>query len=150
MSTPRTRPWLLIAACVAATTALAHSGVKNQGVMDRMNAMVSSKKAVETLVAMIEGKTAFDADVAATARAALIANTKATPELFREPHSDPKSEALPVIWTDWAGFEAKNADALRAAEALDTATLPGLHQSLVALGAKCLACHETYRKMPKE
>lgn len=128
-----------------ASAALAHSGVKSAEVMARMESMLSSKKAIERLVAMVDGSAPFDRASAKIARDALIQNTKATPRLFRDPHRDAKSEALPLIWQDWAGFESKNREALRAARALNVKTRAKLQPTLLALGTKCVACHDHYR-----
>ena len=145
--TPIARPTLVVSLCLAlATAALAHSGVRNHAVMTRMEAMLSSKKAIERLVAMVKGQSAFDAAAADTAQQALMAHMKATPDLFRDPQSDPKSEALPLIWDTWADFERKSNSAYLAVAALDTQSLEGLRGTLLRVGNTCLDCHQTYRK----
>lgn len=66
--TPIARPALVVCLCLAlATTALAHSGVRNHAVMMRIEAMPSSETAIERLVAMVKGQSAFDATAANTA-----------------------------------------------------------------------------------
>jgi cytochrome c556 len=67
--------------------------------------------------------------------------------------ADPKSAALPLIWTDAAGFATK-------AKALDTAAgqlnavaqggdAAGVPAAFKAVGAACHGCHETYQAKDK-
>mgnify|MGYP001829162567 CR=1 FL=1 len=53
---------------LAASAALAHQGVKNPAVMERMEGMTDQAAAMKTLGQMATGKTAFDAAAAAAAR----------------------------------------------------------------------------------
>ena len=63
--------------------------------------------------------------------------------------SDKDTKALPVVWTDWAGFQAasKNADA--AFDKLATAAGSGDQAQLAAAfadaGKACGACHDKFR-----
>jgi len=142
-----TRPAVLISLCLAlATTAFAHSGVRNHAVMMRMEAMLSSKKAIDRLVSMVKGQTAFDAASAGVAQQALMTQMKATPDLFREKQTDPKSEARPLIWDNWQDFERKSNSAYLATAALDTQSLEALRSTLLNLGISCLDCHQVYRE----
>ena len=65
------------------------------------------------------------------------------------PESGEKTRALPVIWTDAAGFAKANADFVRAAAALDGAAQRGdaaaLAGARTALGGACKGCHDKYR-----
>ena len=59
-----------------------------------------------------------------------------------------ETEALPVIWTDRAGFEEKFAGLQKAAEGIPQAVVGGqgnVVPVVQALGASCKACHDTYR-----
>jgi cytochrome c556 len=67
--------------------------------------------------------------------------------------ADPKSAALPAVWTDWGGFQTK-AKALSdaaakfdaVAQAGDKAAVgPAFHE----VGAACKGCHETYKAKDK-
>lgn len=142
------RPILAIAAfclATAATAVLAHSGVKNKAVMARMTAMGEIKDAVATLGDMAKGVAPYEANTAKAARDRLIVLAKTAPALFETPASDPKSEALPVIWENWADFSAK-ADAMtQAAQTIDTSSRGAIGASLGRVGAACSGCHETYR-----
>lgn len=61
-----------------------------------------------------------------------------------------ETKALPVIWTDWAGFEKanKNAEmaAMRLVEATKGSDPAALAASFNAYGATCDACHDIYHK----
>ena len=108
--------------------------------------MLNSKKAIERLVAMVKGQSAFDATADNTAQQALKTHMKDIPDLFHDPQSDPKSEALPLIWETWGDFERKGNNAYLAVSALDTQSLEGLRGTLLRVGNTCLDCHQTCRK----
>jgi len=62
--------------------------------------------------------------------------------------TDPKSEALPEIWTSFADFTAK-AEAMeqvaaRGAELVDTREALG--ETVRELSGTCLSCHKLYRE----
>lgn len=129
----------------AGTAALAHSGVKNKTVLARMDGMKTLAENIKVLGNMAKGKTTFDATRAAAAKATLRDQAARVTAAFEAPETDPKSEALPVIWSDWDGFVA-GAEALEAAiAALDTGSLEGLRDGLGAVGQSCSGCHEGYR-----
>ncbi|WP_147126745.1 c-type cytochrome [Shimia ponticola] len=139
---------LLTPVCIAlaATTAVAHQGVKNPDVMARMNSMTSAKDAFREVLLMASEKAPFDAVKAAAARDILIRSGQDTPSLFANGATDPKSEALPVIWTQFDDFTAKAQSFTAAAIALDPTSLAGLKAGMPAVGEGCRACHFTYRK----
>ena len=142
----KTQAVTMIGAIAIATAALAHEGVKDPGVKARMDTMSRVGAATGVLGDMAKGKTAFDATQAEAARASLVAAFKEVPEVFAEPHQDPKSEALPVIWEQFDDFLAKNTEAIAAGEAMTLASLDDLRGSMGALGASCGSCHKAYRK----
>ena len=136
----------LIAAATLATAALAHSGVKNPGVLARMDTMKSVGAGAGTLGDMAKGKIDFDPAKAEAARAQIIAALNQVPETFKEPHTDPKSEALPVIWEEFDSFLDKNSDAIAAVESMDLGDLDLLRGSMRALGGGCSGCHKAYKE----
>ncbi|WP_299922877.1 cytochrome c [uncultured Pelagimonas sp.] len=127
------------------TAALAHGGVKNQAVMERMTLMTDIKEAMAVLGNMAKGKTPHDAAQAEKARNALAKHAAQIPELFETPASDPKSEARPDIWLDWPDFMAKAGAMEEAAKALDPTNLEALRAGMGALGGSCSGCHKPYR-----
>lgn len=130
---------------LGAGAALAHSGVKNKVVLDRMDGMKALAESVGVLVGMAKGERSFDAGRAAEARDALARQAARVTEQFAARESDPKSEALPVIWSDWDGF-VREAEALEAAvAALETGSLDAVRAGLGAVGKGCSGCHERFR-----
>ncbi len=134
---------VILTACVFATVAVAHSGVKNPAVRERMDLMKSSQDAMDMLVRMAKGEAEFDPGFAGQARQTLILNIKDIPLHFRNLEQDLKSDALPVIWENWADFEAKSTKALDVAVSSDVSTFPKLREGVLALGGQCLSCHRT-------
>ncbi len=130
-----------------ATVAVAHSGVKDPTVMARMNGMTDLGRASKTLGEMMQGKTAFDAGAAQAAAAELATQAALIPDRFRDPATDPKSEALPIIWEQFDDFLAIAARMKVAAEsAQGITTLDDLNAAFAAIGQTCRDCHRTYRK----
>ena len=71
------------------------------------------------------------------------------PSLFPAGTDLPASKALPEVWSDRAGFEARAAAYDAAAQALAEAAQSGDRAAFLTrwgeLGAACSACHDTYR-----
>lgn len=137
----------LTGVCVAllATTAIGHEGVKNAAVKSRMDLMQEIRAAIGVLGGMAQGKTAFDAQDAARAKATLSETATRIAPAFQANEMDPKSESSPEIWQNWQDFVAK-ADAMQdAASALETDTLDDLRAGIGRLGGTCSACHKAYR-----
>lgn len=128
-----------------ATAALAHDGVKNPTVKARMMLMGEVKDATGIIVAMAKGEAPFDATQAQAARTALVKAARQVPGAFGAPETDPKSEALPVIWEDWKGFVDQADRFSAAATAMDVTSLDTLRAGVGPLGKSCGSCHETYR-----
>ena len=135
-------------AAVAATTALAHQGVKNPAVKARMDGMSAIAQNMKTLGQMVKGATAFDAENARAAARAIAEHASATPELFEAEETDPKSEARPEIWANFADFTEKASRLERTAQELSVSIKApaDLKAAMNALGADCKSCHSTYRQ----
>lgn len=106
-----------------------------------------------TLAGMAKGDVAYD-----EAQAVLAAtNINALSQYFVPMHFidgtsnadlGADTQALPVIWTDRAGFEEKFAGLQKAADGIPEAVKGGQDKVgpvVQALGAACKACHDTYR-----
>lgn len=130
-----------------ATAALAHQNVKNPAVKARMDAMSAIGDHMKVLGAMAKGQVAFDVDAARGAAAGIAAQASRVPALFEAPESDPKSEALPAIWDNYADFTAKAENMGNAARAFANSigTEADLRAAMQSLGATCAACHKPYR-----
>lgn len=125
---------------------LGHSGVKNAAVKARMDGMGAIADQTKILGGMAKGALPFDPAKAQAAARAITAEAGRIPALFEAAESDPKSEALPVIWENWDDFQAKADGLARAAEAMDgVGTLEALRAAMPGLGQSCKACHRDYR-----
>ncbi|MFD3191217.1 c-type cytochrome [Sedimentitalea sp. HM32M-2] len=132
----------------AATAALAHQGVKNPAVMQRMDAMRIIADNTKALGAMAKGERAFEAAVARQAAAAIASGADRMPALFRAPEDDPKSEARPAIWQQFDDFTDRAQQLSIAADraARGIASPADLGPALVAIGGACKSCHTVYRE----
>lgn len=140
-------PITLAALCVS-TLAVAHTGVQNAAVMARMESMKITQDNTKILGAMTKGDLTFDAATARAAADRIATEAARTVTLFTPRETDPKSEALPLIWDQFDDFTDKS-DALQAvAEALSASleTEEQLRAGFGRIGAACKACHEVYRE----
>lgn len=128
--------------------AWAHGGVQNPAVLARMDAMTLTAKAMEVIADMAKGKIAFDATTARAAAADVARHSAQTVALFEQPETDPKTEALPVIWERFDDFtsKARETEAIATTLAATLETPEDLRAGLMQLGASCKACHRDYRK----
>lgn len=140
---------------LGAAGAFAHGGATGI-VKERMDAMERIGAAVKSVGEMLRGKAKFDAGAIEAAAIEIRAHAGAKMTgLFPEGSLDHPSEASPMIWQDWAGFEVKADDLAEKAGQLATvaaadaaSTSEGKQAIAAAFGAvagTCKACHETYR-----
>lgn len=94
-----------IVASLAAVSAFAHGGATGV-VKQRMEAMGAIKDAMKVLTPMMQGKTAYDANLV-NQQAEVIGKHagEALTSLFPEGSLDKPTEARPEIWKDWADFK---------------------------------------------
>ncbi|MGB0661823.1 MAG: c-type cytochrome [Mangrovicoccus sp.] len=139
---------LVIIGILTAGTAFAHSGVKNADVLARMEGMKQIGSAMKTLGMMVKGQTGFDASLANEALNAITAEAQKIPELFETPATDPKSEALPVIWDEFEDFTAKARDLEKLAGKLagSIESKSELETAMQQIGQSCKSCHSDYRQ----
>ena len=103
------------------------------------------------LVAMARGDLAYDAERAARHAEMLQGLPAYLPELFIEGSSNAErndTRALPVIWSDHAGFVEKHEGLLAEIDALVAVAGDGhgaLAPQVAATGQACSACHDNYR-----
>jgi len=136
---------IAIVLCVFAGVAVAHDGVMNPKVKARMDTMVVLKDNIQLLGKMANGAIAFDAALAAQAREKLVAASAVIAPEFQAPEMDPKSEAKPQIWENWADFEIKAKASIDGANAIQPDSLNALQLSLKPMGDSCQSCHKAYR-----
>lgn len=138
------RTILILGATLTATMALAHGGVQNPTVMARMDVMSQIGDGMKVLGGMMKGEIAYDTTQAQAALDKIEAASQQVPTLFEAREDDPKSEALPAIWDNWADFEAK-AGALTQVASGEITGEDTLRPTIGALGGTCKACHRDYR-----
>lgn len=138
---------LTLALIALGTAALAHGGVKDKDVMARMMVMETIGNQMKLLSGMAKGEVAFDADSANGALVEVAAHAAQIPAMFETPATDPKSEALPVIWEEFDAFTEKAKATEAAAEQLaGTISAQGdVGAALGQIGVTCKACHDDYR-----
>lgn len=143
----RTAPVFAVA-FVLVGAAFAHTGVKNEAVKARMDAMSAIGAEMKVLGQMAKGVASFDGESARSAAAAIAKNSAATPGLFTAQEHDPMSEAKAEIWTDFADFTAKSDHLTKLASDLSQSIgrEQDLAPALKSLGDACKACHEIYRE----
>ena len=141
----RTALTITMTLALAASAALAHTGVKDPQVKARMDGMKTMAAKLKTLGQMAKGVVAYDASRAEAALAALNAETARIPTLFAPQASDPKSEATLTIWTDPEGFATSTASMAAALETTDVSSPEEIRISLRAVATACSACHQDYR-----
>ncbi|MBV0913716.1 c-type cytochrome [Anianabacter salinae] len=137
-----------ICAVTVAVQTTAQTAVQNPAVKARMDLMGQIASNTKVLGDMAKAERPFDAAAAQAAAAAIAAHAARIPAAFEAQETDPESEALPVIWTDFAGFTARS-EALRVAAtgAASSITSPDtLRSGLGGIGRTCGACHETFRE----
>ena len=135
--------------CLAAgTLALAHQGVTNPVILERMGSMTRMQESAEILGEMAKGERPFDAAAARAAARAIAREADRTPDLFAPRRTDPNSEALPAIWEAFDTFEAHASDLATAARSADGEidTRADLGPALAGIGGACRACHEDFRE----
>ncbi|MAQ82071.1 MAG: cytochrome C [Maritimibacter sp.] len=142
------KTYIAVGVIALGTTAFAHSGVKDPDVMNRMMGMSEMAKQMKVLGAMAKGEQAFDAAAVDAALVRMAEEASYIPSLFEPKATDPKSEALPVIWNEFDTFE----EHARALEKTSTAlsgtvgTRADLGPAMKELGQACSACHSDYRQ----
>lgn len=136
--------WLAAGFALAASTVFAADATEpnalaRQQLMDTIGAQVG------VLGGMAQGKVDYDATAAAAAKEALIAASGEIVAKFQTESTDPKSKALPVIWTAFPDFTAKSEALTAAATAMDVSSLDGIKAGMAGVGASCSGCHGAYR-----
>lgn len=116
---------------------------------DRQAKMKTVGKSIGIVSKMAKGESDFDSTIALKAFVDMKEAAKGFQTLFPEgTETGGETEAAPAIFSDRAGFEAKQSEflvALEAATASAPADIGALRATLGSVGKNCGACHETYR-----
>lgn len=114
----------------------------------RQSLMQANKWHIGKLGAMAKGEMEFDAEAANHHAAVLSVLATAIPEGFPEGSDTEGSDALPVIWEDFSGFEEAAENLHLAAAALadaDDVSAENLGGYVKEIGGACGACHDDFR-----
>ena len=138
----------LIVIFFSSTLLLAHTGVKNEDVMKRMNLMKSMAENTKIIGEMLKKKIPFDLERAKNSLIEVSNLSKSTPSVFEKMAMDPKSESKIIIWEEFDNFRDlsnKLADnTLSAAENLSG--FEDLKPALMRTSSGCKECHTRYRE----
>ena len=132
----------------SSTLLLAHTGVKNEDVMKRMNLMKAMAENSKIIGQMLKKKIPFDLEQAKNSLVEISNLSKSTPLVFEKMAMDPKSESKIIIWEEFDNFRDlsnKLADnTLSAAENLSG--FEDLKPALMRTASGCKECHTIYRE----
>ena len=138
----------LIVIFFSSTLLLAHTGVKNEDVMKRMNLMKSMAENTKIIGEMLKKKIPFDLERAKNSLIEVSNLSKSTPSVFEKMAMDPKSESKIIIWEEFDNFRDLSnnlADnTLSAAEKLSG--FEDLKPALMTTASGCKECHTRYRE----
>ena len=138
----------LIVIFFSSTLLLAHTGVKNEDVMKRMNLMKAMAENSKIIGQMLKKKIAFDLEQAKNSLIEISNLSKSTPLVFEKMAMDPKSESKIIIWEEFDNFRDLSnnlADnTLSAAENLSG--FEDLKPALMTTASGCKECHTRYRE----
>ena len=133
---------------LSSTLLLAHTGVKNEDVIKRMNLMKSMAENSKILGKMLKKKIPFNLEQAKSSLIEISKLSRSTPSVFEKMAMDPKSESKIIIWEEFDNFRDlsnKLADnTLSAAENLSG--FEDLKPALMTTASGCKECHTRYRE----
>ena len=133
---------------LSSTLLLAHTGVKNEDVMKRMNLMKSMAENSKILGKMLKKKIPFNLEQAKSSLIEIAKLSRSTPSVFDKMAMDPKSESKMIIWEEFDNFRDlsnKLADnTLSATENLSG--FEDLKPALMRTASGCKECHTRYRE----
>ena len=139
---------LILTFLTISSVALAHSGVKDKNVKERMMVMKEMANTTKIIGQMLKGKKSFDANEAKLALERLSSLSLKTPKVFTINASDPKSEAKPAIWDEFDEFTRLSKDlaetSILLAGSIDS--IDDLRPALRGVASGCKACHSRYRE----
>lgn len=152
----RQMTWALAGAALLLGTAMASARDGNAAAPSPDGGVIAGRQAAFLMSAAAFGgmKAAIDrgddVKTQAFAARALARWAAALPGMFPAGSMSDKSEALPVIWSDRAGFEARAGAYAEAATKLADLAKAGDKAGFAAqrevVAGTCGACHDTYRK----
>ena len=143
-----TLKFIFIFIFLSSTLLLAHTGVKNEDVMKRMNLMKSMAENSKILGKMSKKKIPFNLKQAKSSLIEISKLSRSTPSVFDKMAMDPKSESKIIIWEEFDNFrDLSNKladDTFSAAKSLSD--VEDLKPALKTIALGCKGCHSTYRE----
>lgn len=138
----------LVAIAIGATAVIAQS----DPLATRKGLMKKNNQHAKAVSAMVKGEAPFDAAAVNAAYDQWADTAAQLPKLFPDNSKGGETRALPKIWTDRAGFDAKIAAFSKAVAAgkPKSKDLEGLKASYSAVSNTCNDCHEHYRGAAKK
>lgn len=114
----------------------------------RQAAMKAIGQSMKDGAALNSAKTPYDPAKAKAAMGSAAASARKLRTLFpANSASDPKSAALPVLWTKKADFDRRLDEFAKLADtAANAKTAEAYKPAFLAVGATCKGCHDLYRK----
>ena len=132
----------------SSTLLLAHTGVKNEDVMKRMNLMKAMAENSKIIGQVLKKKIPFDLEQAKSSLIEISNLSKSTPSVFEKMAMDPKSESKIIIWEEFDNFRDlsnKLADDTFSA-AKNLSDVEDLKPALKTIALGCKGCHSRYRE----
>ena len=133
---------------LSSTLLLAHTGVKNEDVMKRMNLMKSMAENSKILGKMLKKKIPFNLEQAKSSLIEISKLSISTPSVFEKMAMDPKSESKMIIWEEFDNFRDlsnKLADDTFSV-AKNLSDVEDLKPALKTIALGCKVCHSRYRE----
>ncbi len=133
---------------LSSTLLLAHTGVKNEDVMKRMNLMKSMAENSKIIGKMLKKKIPFNLEQAKSSLIEISKLSRSTPSVFEKMAMDPKSESKMIIWEEFDNFRDlsnKLADDTFSA-AKNLSDVEDLKPALKTITLGCKGCHSRYRE----
>jgi len=137
-----------VIAITASSIALAHSGVKDKNVKERMMLMKEMAGNTKLIGQMLKKQIPFEANEVKLALEKLSSLYLQTPTVFEVNATDPKSEAKQNIWDEFDEFTKLSNDLAKSTSelAMSVEDIDDLRPTLMKISEGCKACHSKYRE----
>ena len=137
-----------VIAITTSSIALAHSGVKDKNVKERMMLMKAMADNTKLIGQMLKKQTPIELNEVKRALEQLSSLSLQTPTVFEINATDPKSEAKQNIWDEFDEFTKLSDDLAKSTSelAILVEDVDDLRPTLMKVSEGCKACHSNYRE----